>query len=298
MSYYLCARQIGQCVGLGRGIKEYHLCARNANCKKMDREKVEKVVKKIKEREKNKQVERIGNFLYVAQSRPANLKFDIEMINEYQSHIKSSQKPRIRKKTKDYWLEQARKAKELVNLKSAWMKKNFPNADINDPTLPSQLNHAMITLEKRKKQLKNRTVARNRRTSSINTAIREYNKDKAKQIIKKSVANKGNKKEEEIKKLKDMMNEVIEKGSTKYMYNLIKNEKDPKNAQKKINKNQINLSNLEKESIGILSKLYDNIGAEKGRQTVGTALIGKFKQASRLNSSRAKAVIKKYYKNR
>ena len=37
MSYHLCARQIGQCVGLGRGIKEYHLCARNANCKKKDR---------------------------------------------------------------------------------------------------------------------------------------------------------------------------------------------------------------------------------------------------------------------
>ena len=49
MSYHLCARQIGQCVGLGRGIQEYHLCARNANCKKLDRDKVEKVVKKIKE---------------------------------------------------------------------------------------------------------------------------------------------------------------------------------------------------------------------------------------------------------
>jgi hypothetical protein len=54
MSYHLCARQIGQCVGLGRGIKEYHLCARNANCKKIDREKVEKVVKKIKERKSKK----------------------------------------------------------------------------------------------------------------------------------------------------------------------------------------------------------------------------------------------------
>ncbi len=178
MSYHLCARQIGQCVGLGRGIQEYHLCARNANCKKIDREKVEKVVSKIKKREKNKQVERIGNFLYVAQSRPVNLKFDIEKIDEYQSHIKSSQKPRIRKKTKDYWLEQARKAKESVNLKSAWMKKNFPNADINDPTLPSQLNKAMLKLEKNKKEIKERTYSRNARTNKIRKMIDTYNKNK------------------------------------------------------------------------------------------------------------------------
>jgi hypothetical protein len=199
MSYHLCARQIGQCVGLGRGIQEYHLCARNANCKKMDREKVEKVVRKIK---------------------------------------KSKAKQIIKKAVEGFVLD-----------------------DLDDVMGMSRLD-----IVRKKKQLEE--------------------------------ANKGNRKEEEIKKLKDIMNEVIEKGSTKYMNNLIKNEKDPKNAQKFINKNQINLSNLEKKAIDILSKLYDNIGAEKGRQKVGTALIGKFKQASRLNTSRAKAVIKKYYKNR
>ena len=180
MSYHLCARQIGQCVGLGRGIKEYHLCARNANCKKLDREKVEKVVKKIKKREKNKQVERIGNFFDTAQSRPVNLEVMASYIYDYQNQMKEANKPRIRKKTKERWLEEARKSKKKVHLKSAWMKKNFPNADINDPNLISQIRRAELNLRNRKEELKERKYTRNRRTSSINTAIKEYTKDKSK----------------------------------------------------------------------------------------------------------------------
>ncbi len=180
MSYHLCARQIGQCVGLGRGIKEYHLCARNANCKKKDREKVEKVVSKIKGREKDKAVKRIDKFFYETQARPAILEIMISNIYEYQRHMESANKPRIRKKTKDYWLEEARKAKEKVFLKSAWMKKNFPNADINDPTLPNQLRRAEKKLIKNKEDVKDRTYTRNFRTSKIREMIDDYNKDKAK----------------------------------------------------------------------------------------------------------------------
>lgn len=178
MSYHLCARQIGQCVGLGRGIKEYHLCARNANCKKMDMEKVEKVVKKIKEREKNKQVERIGNFLYEAQSRPVNLEVMASYIYDYQNQMKEANKPRIRKKTKERWLEEARKSKEKVHLKGAWMKKNFPNADINDPTLISQIRRAELNIRNRKEELQDRKHLRNARTNKIRKMIDEYNKDK------------------------------------------------------------------------------------------------------------------------
>ena len=178
MSYHLCARQIGQCVGLGRGIKEYHLCARNANCKKIDREKVEKVVKKIKEREKNKQVERITDFFSVVQGRPSNLKDTSSLISDYHSAMELANKPRIRKKTKAYWLEEARKAKEYIDLNTAWMKKNFPNADINDLTLTSQLSKAIEKLEKNKEDLQERKKNRNRRNSSINKAIKKYYKNR------------------------------------------------------------------------------------------------------------------------
>ena len=46
--YHKCARVIGECVGLKKGIKGYHDCARKSNCKKTDREKVEKVKQRLK----------------------------------------------------------------------------------------------------------------------------------------------------------------------------------------------------------------------------------------------------------
>ena len=178
MSYHLCARQIGQCVGLGRGIQEYHLCARNANCKKIDRDKVQKVVSKIKKSEKNKQVERIGNFLKKTQDRPFILEMASANVRNYQNHMKEANKPRIRKKTKERWLELARKEKEKVNLKDAWMKKNFPNADINDPTLPGQLYSAMKNLYKKKEEIEDRTHARGWKNYKIKEMIDKYNKNR------------------------------------------------------------------------------------------------------------------------
>ena len=47
MSYNTCAREIGKCVGLKKGVKGYHKCAKTSNCKKADREKVNVVKKKI-----------------------------------------------------------------------------------------------------------------------------------------------------------------------------------------------------------------------------------------------------------
>ena len=45
--YHQCAQVIGHCKGLGKGIKGYHKCASDSNCKKKDREKVEALSKKI-----------------------------------------------------------------------------------------------------------------------------------------------------------------------------------------------------------------------------------------------------------
>jgi hypothetical protein len=46
--YHKCAREVGKCKGLNKGIKGYHECAKKANCKKVDREKVEKVKENLK----------------------------------------------------------------------------------------------------------------------------------------------------------------------------------------------------------------------------------------------------------
>lgn len=45
--YHQCAQVIGHCKGLGKGVKGYHKCASDSNCKKKDREKVEALSKKI-----------------------------------------------------------------------------------------------------------------------------------------------------------------------------------------------------------------------------------------------------------
>ena len=45
--YHQCAQVIGYCKGLGKGVKGYHKCASDSNCKKKDREKVEDLSKKI-----------------------------------------------------------------------------------------------------------------------------------------------------------------------------------------------------------------------------------------------------------
>jgi len=155
----------------------------------------------------------------------------------------------------------------------------------------------MLKLEQNKKEIKERTYARNRRTNKIRKMIDDYNKDKAKPKSKPE-SNKGNRQEEgAIKKVKDLMNEVIEKGSTKYMYNLIKNEKDPNKADTLIKNNQKTLSKLEEDAIDILSKLY-NIGKKKAIEQIGASLIYNFSQTRKLNKARVKATTKKYYKNR
>ena len=46
--YHKCAREIGECVGLKKGVKGYHGCAKASNCKKSDRLKVQEVSGKIK----------------------------------------------------------------------------------------------------------------------------------------------------------------------------------------------------------------------------------------------------------
>lgn len=46
--YHKCAREVGKCKGLKKGLKGYHKCATVSNCKKSDREKVAKAVRKIK----------------------------------------------------------------------------------------------------------------------------------------------------------------------------------------------------------------------------------------------------------
>ena len=258
MSYHLCARQIGQCVGLGRGIQEYHLCARNANCKKMDREKVEKVVSKIKKREKNKQVERIGNFLYEAQSIPANLEFMASNIYDYHSLMAEANKPRIRKKTKEFWLEKARKAKEKVNLKSAWMKKNFPNADINDPNLVRDIRRAERNIRNRKEELQDRKYKRNNRTYTIRKMIDEYNKDKA-----KPKANKGNKKKETVR---DYIKEYEKAYNQKIKELGVKRIETPKYCNNPDNKkNRSNCETLLINTINRLNLYNDGVIPDKSK---------------------------------
>ena len=47
-TYHSCARTNGQCVGLKKGLKGYHKCARDSKCKKSDREKVEDIRARMK----------------------------------------------------------------------------------------------------------------------------------------------------------------------------------------------------------------------------------------------------------
>mgnify|MGYP006950520967 CR=1 FL=1 len=54
--YHKCAKTIGKCKGLGQGVKGYYKCATDANCKKEDRLKVNKIKDKI---ENTKQKEKV-----------------------------------------------------------------------------------------------------------------------------------------------------------------------------------------------------------------------------------------------
>jgi hypothetical protein len=47
-TYHSCARTVGQCVGLKKGLSGYHSCASSSNCKKADRAKVSGLVDKMK----------------------------------------------------------------------------------------------------------------------------------------------------------------------------------------------------------------------------------------------------------
>jgi hypothetical protein len=175
MSYHLCARQIGQCVGLGRGIKEYHLCARNANCKKMDREKVEKVVSKIKKREKDKQVESIGNFFEGVKNRVPQIKNLISHIQDYRRSMESANQPRIRKKTKDSYLKDANVHKNFsMNiLNRPWYKKNYPNPNLDDKNLIKDLTKSYKKLQKFGEEQSQKTYNRNLRNDTIRKMIED-----------------------------------------------------------------------------------------------------------------------------
>lgn len=210
MSYHLCAKESG-CVGLGRGISEYHNCAKRNYCKKSDsnlREtkqliaklkakkarkndieetkqligklKIKKVVKKIKKREKDKQVERITDFFRTAASRIDFIKGVINNVRDYQGYITDSNKPRIRKKTKEEYLFLAKREKERFPFNSPWIKKNFPNVDLNDPNLLQDLYKALDKLKKYVKDKAKRGDDRNIRTSKIRKMIDDYNKNKPK----------------------------------------------------------------------------------------------------------------------
>ena len=106
--YHKCAREIGECVGLKKGVKGYHGCAKASNCKKSDRLKVQEVSGKIK---KTKAETLMKSIIPVLKN---NLKKKIETIKKTNTKTIPKQKMTLEESYDRYVNEYLQKMSDIL----------------------------------------------------------------------------------------------------------------------------------------------------------------------------------------
>ena len=181
--YNTCVREIGKCVGLKKGVKGYQDCAKKSNCKKTERQKLEKIKGKI---QKRNSVVKIGNFFHSAQNRINNLKIARVYIYDYFRYKESYDKPRIHKKTKLFYKNEMNKTEKRFKgqTDTIWWKTNYPNIKITDKNLKQQLYTSIQKLKNFIEEQSNKTYQRNMKNSKIRNMVDKSN-DKRKEEKKR-----------------------------------------------------------------------------------------------------------------
>ena len=86
--YHKCAKVTGECVGLKKGIKGYHKCARDSNCKKTDRAKVKTIADKIKTTTAKEKIKKVIRKKIIEKKQTKTSAFDTtDFINLLQLYI-------------------------------------------------------------------------------------------------------------------------------------------------------------------------------------------------------------------
>jgi len=109
--YHTCARDVGQCVGKKKGVKGYHKCASDANCKKPEREKLRKISESIRVREDRKK-RLAGNLRELSHTM-----VDSDKLTDAQKKAKRAQnRNKEKRSTKAYEVYKVKQGEALARL--------------------------------------------------------------------------------------------------------------------------------------------------------------------------------------